>query len=908
MNKTTLRFIAVGAVLIVSTLALMLAQHDARQRPREAIAPVKSKPVDPEPIELDEVPDWRSSKRASTARTVVRANDNQSFAPPSLEYQPNAGDDQQDLHIADLSHQSLSSSAAPATTNSLRPTSSIRQLTADTEGSLEGVQPLGEIESNSSVEPAAGQTQDRALPPTTGMLPAAPLPSTMPSAMPSSLPSVPTAGNSNEPRLPTTALPTNNAPSTSRAALGGSPAPPWVNGNAGAPPARPASASSSLSDTQLPAMPPTTLPPATALPSTGLPTASSLPSMPSMPVNGAPTNSATNNGANAPASGAGRPSNDPSWLQAPPQSAGAQAGGVRNMPTSTGPQFSNGPDAAMRRANDISANNASSNSFNNLPPAAYPSANSTSSPSGTTSGFGSNGLPNGMSSNRTSAQLASQSTAQDLAQPVAATLGTPHASARTALAGTAFGTLISNQPGSRQLDGSQNPVMLIQKRMPEECQVGKRATVIITVRNAGNSAAQDVEVIDTIPNGARFAESMPAVTPTAEGILVWKLGEMGPGDERTITLQIVPERQGELGSTAAVRFAAQASMRTLATLPKLELVPSASADVLIGSPHSIDVTVKNIGTGMARAVRLEADLPRNVRHESGDASLEASFGDIAPGDSKRIRLDSIATEPGAGVCMIRALTEDGLQQEQKVDLQVLAPALEAAISGPNRRYLDRQATFEIMIKNSGTAPARHCEFVLRLPAGLNFNTANKAGAYDPTIHAVRWSVDEFPAGHAEPVEVTVLPVEIGQQLMTFQGNADLGITTEARGGLTVEEQGELTFTIDQDADPIEVSSSTTYTVEVRNVGRVDRNIELVVQMPPGSQVLKVDAPVASRVEGDQLRFEPIPQMDSRTSVKFRMEVRHAKVGVQIVRAQLKSQNRPTLVIKEEATEVYNDKE
>ncbi len=53
--------------------------------------------------------------------------------------------------------------------------------------------------------------------------------------------------------------------------------------------------------------------------------------------------------------------------------------------------------------------------------------------------------------------------------------------------------------------------------------------------------------------------------------MVWKLGEMGPNDERTITLQIIPERQGEMGSTAAVRFAAQASMRTTATLPKLEL-------------------------------------------------------------------------------------------------------------------------------------------------------------------------------------------------------------------------------------------------------------------------------------------------------------------------------------------------
>lgn len=91
---------------------------------------------------------------------------------------------------------------------------------------------------------------------------------------------------------------------------------------------------------------------------------------------------------------------------------------------------------------------------------------------------------------------------------------------------------------------------------------------MITVRNAGNSAAQEVTVTDSVPSGMRFAEASPSVTPTAEGILTWKLGEMPPGDERTINLQMIPERQGELGSVASVQFAAQASVRTVANSPQ----------------------------------------------------------------------------------------------------------------------------------------------------------------------------------------------------------------------------------------------------------------------------------------------------------------------------------------------------
>ena len=113
--------------------------------------------------------------------------------------------------------------------------------------------------------------------------------------------------------------------------------------------------------------------------------------------------------------------------------------------------------------------------------------------------------------------------------------------------------------------------MQIHKRAPEEIQVGKKATFVITVRNAGNATAHDVIVIDRVPKGARFVESSPSLTPTSEGVLTWMLGEMSAGDERTISLQIIPEVEGEVGSVASVHFAAQASVRTVATLPQLVL-------------------------------------------------------------------------------------------------------------------------------------------------------------------------------------------------------------------------------------------------------------------------------------------------------------------------------------------------
>ena len=896
MKKTTVRFAAVGTVLLLAALALGLAQHDARQSRRDSAAPIKLAAEAPQPIVVDDIdPKWLEAHgQVDSVQTLVRANDDLgSSAPPSLEYEPSSNE------------------------NPLRPLASLKASATEIDAAA------SQYSDDSSVVQAAGEG-----PSGTGL----PLP-----ALPPSLGAAPLVDAH-------TGVATADVRSGTSA---GSTLPPgWINSG-------PATSNQNLSETRQQLVDALRqAAPATGLPSAGLP-AGNLPAsnLPSVGIPAAGGSSAGLPAANAPSSSSQATSRGvgQAWLQAPPalpktlgtqaslsdsanvsgSSPSAAGSGAATVPIGSGvmpPSTSSTPPSSTPTSSNLPTSNLSTSSSAQLPstnsPLTAPSVNRSLSDDQGNSPFGlpaagsmpstpaaSLGAPQPLGDSFGSASSSQANTGRGAtsAQNSAPPRTSSPANARTLLTGSALGTLVSNQPGNRHLDGSQNPIMLIQKRMAGECQVGKRATVVITVRNAGNSTAQDVQVIDSVPIGASFAEAMPAVTPTAEGVLVWSLGEMAPGDERTINLQIVPERQGELGSTAVVRFAAQASVRTLATLPKLELTQSSSPEVLIGSPHAIDVVVKNVGTGVARGVRLEADVPTNLRHESGKAILEASFGEIAPNESRHIRLDATAIEPGQGVCAIRALTEDGLQQEQKVELRVLAPALRASIVGPTLKYLDRQATFKVMIKNTGTASATNCEFVMRLPSGLNFNTANKEGTYDAKQHAVFWSVPEFPAGHSEPVELTVLPVEVGVQAMSFQGTADLGVKTEAQGNLTVAEQGELAFKIEQDADPIEVSASTTYTVEVRNVGRVDHNVQLAVQLPAGSKALKVDAPVKYSILGDQLVFEPIPEMESRAVQKFRIEVGGFQVGTQIVRAQLKSQNRPTPVVKEEATDVYNDR-
>ena len=466
----------------------------------------------------------------------------------------------------------------------------------------------------------------------------------------------------------------------------------------------------------------------------------------------------------------------------------------------------------------------------------------------------------------------------------------------------------SAAPGGRQLDGSQNPSMEIQKRAPNEVQVGQPATFTILVRNVGTATAYDVNVVDSVPKGAKLVRTSPMAQSNGENGLVWKLGEMPVGKEQVLTLELIPETEGEIGSVASVSFAAQASVRTMSTQPKLVVKQLLEPVVLGGESLRIMIEIANVGTGTARDVRLQEDVPENMRHATGSKALELTLGDLAPGESEKRDIELTAVSAGKVRNVLRAVSENAATSESASEIEVVLPKLDIAIEGAGLRYLERQVTYALQISNSGTAIARDVEILLYLPSGLQFNSTINQGAYLPSQHAVRWELAELAAGAKAVTEVTLLPVEEGNFVLRMQSQAD-GVRAEtAQKPVRVEGQSELTFTVEDDNDPIETDGKTTYLVKISNIGtRVDKNVELAIDLPEGAIVEQVDAPVDYKVSQRNVVFAPISQIQAKDRHTIRLSVRHTREGTHVVRAQLKSQLRPVAVAKEESTQVYLDR-
>lgn len=472
--------------------------------------------------------------------------------------------------------------------------------------------------------------------------------------------------------------------------------------------------------------------------------------------------------------------------------------------------------------------------------------------------------------------------------------------------------MVSDKPGNRYLDGSQTPNVTIEILPPgDETQVGKKATFVIMVSNRGNVDAIDVRVVDKVPQGTKFIDSEPAINPTAENLLEWRLGTVPAGEERSIRVNLIPIVEGEIGSIASVRFGTMASVRTLATQAKLELLIESLPEVLIGSPHRLTMQLKNSGTGVARNVTLEVDVPGNMSHSSGVATIAAELGDLHPNESRPIsNLEFTAAQAGKAVCVVRALTADGVLAEKQVNVDVRAPQLTANIQGPRERYLQREAKYTLTVSNIGTATATNLDFAVHLPAGLRYIDSDiPLASYDRARHTVHVGLEELAAGGKAPFMISLMPVELGNQAFSLKASGDLGLTAQAESQVVVNGRAELEFSITQDNGSIEVGATTTYEVQILNKGDMpDRNVQLEIKLPEGARLVNISPQVRYREDGDMVTFEPIEEMPIRDSRTYRFEVQHNQSGTRLIRSRLTSENLKVGVLKEVPTFVYHDGE
>jgi len=484
--------------------------------------------------------------------------------------------------------------------------------------------------------------------------------------------------------------------------------------------------------------------------------------------------------------------------------------------------------------------------------------------------------------------------------PVPITVGdNSYAPGSTVIEGT-------GRPGDRALEGAQIPTIQIQKLAPAEVQVGKPAVFEILVRNVGKSTVRNVQVRDAVPKGTQFIGATPPAQVLPQGELLWTLDVMRPDDERVVKLELMPTTEGEIGSVATVTYAAEASVRSLATRPELRIDVESPSQVMIGQDITFKIRISNPGTGPATGVVLSEHVPPGLQHAAGGV-LEYEVGTLMPNESRELELTLRATKAGQVTNVLHARADGTLRAEGRAQVEVVSPALEVALTGPKKRYLERQATYTIEVANPGTAPARDVSLVTYIPKGFKFINADNYGEYDPQTGAVYWSLEELPANQRGVVTLNLLPVETGQHMLAVESRAEHDLSARNEQAVTVEGVSAILFQVLDVADPVEVGAETSYEIRVVNQGsKTATHVELMVTLPPELKPLAADGPTQGRIQGNKIFFEPLGALAPRADTTFRVRVRGERPGDLRTEVQLKTAEMEQPVTKEESTRVYLD--
>lgn len=463
----------------------------------------------------------------------------------------------------------------------------------------------------------------------------------------------------------------------------------------------------------------------------------------------------------------------------------------------------------------------------------------------------------------------------------------------------------TGRPGERILEGSQSPALTIQKLAPPEIQVGKKCTFAIRVHNGSQRAAHNVQVRDEVPLGTQLIGAAPRAT--VDGTLVsWDLGTLSAGEERIVEMELMPVDEGELGSVATVTFAAQASAKAKCTRPQLALRLTSPPRVMIGQQQLVEIEITNPGSGDATGIVLLESVPQGVSHEAGPA-LEFEVGTLQPGESKRLELVLTAEQAGHIDNVMTAHADANLTATAKCEFEVIAPDLKVTVEGPQRRYLERPATYTVNVDNPGTASAKDVQLVTQLPRGMQFVSANNMGEYDAATHSVYWSLAELPANERGSVELTALPIEPGEHTLQVASRARQGLEDRTETHVTVEGLVALSFEVTAADGAIEVGGETSYEIRVSNQGsKAATNVQVIALMPPGLKPMAGQGETRTIVDGNRVQFAPLPQLAPKAEAKFRVQVQGLRAGDQRTRVQITTDEVQEPITKEQSTRVYAD--
>jgi uncharacterized repeat protein (TIGR01451 family) len=275
----------------------------------------------------------------------------------------------------------------------------------------------------------------------------------------------------------------------------------------------------------------------------------------------------------------------------------------------------------------------------------------------------------------------------------------------------------------------REPKLIIAAAAPKQAVRGDPATVVLTVSNPGDAAADHVKVRATLSDGLENAKGK---------VVEFDLDTLGPNEGRTVLVQCAAKIPGRQVCTAVATgepaLTAQDSASIEVLDPRVDLTVTGPAMRYLDR-HAIFVfKVTNPGTATANHVMLKDLVPPgfkvigatgNGRHDFASREVIWFLGDLAPGQNKEVSLDLVAVNPGEYKNKATVTAARGLKAEGEVltRLEGLPGLLMELVDMDDPIEVGKDESYEIRVANTGTKTETNLQLTCTIPDKMEFRAA-----------------------------------------------------------------------------------------------------------------------------------------------------------------------------------------
>lgn len=446
-------------------------------------------------------------------------------------------------------------------------------------------------------------------------------------------------------------------------------------------------------------------------------------------------------------------------------------------------------------------------------------------------------------------------------------------------------------------------VVRIRKNMPEQVIAGTPFSYRIVVTNVSDVLVADVVVTERLAENFEFQSAEPQVQQPGE-TLTWVIPQMPAGESRTITVNGVATDQGQIINCSALTYVIPACAAINVVQPQLAISQALPETALICDEIPFEVTVRNNGTGAARNVVIAAPLPENLRTLQGQAQIRVPVGQLNAGEAKAYRVPLRAAETGTYEVQATGNAAGDLRAEAQPDqVRVIRPVLRIDKDAPPQEYLGRRIPYQIVVTNTGDAPARDTILTESLPADVQDVRATRGG--QRVAQGVQWNLGTLEPGQSATVNVSYLPQQPATFTNTAIARAYCAEEVRSEATTTVEGISALLLEVIDLQDPVRVGENVTYEINVINQGSAEAT-EIVIRCPLEAEMSYVSSsgPTTGRLVDTTVVFEPLPTLAPGARATWNVTVQATEVAEVLFNATMNSATLQREVEETEATKFF----